>query len=550
MSQVSPPPALRRRSILKGALTGAAVLSVGALLEACGAQPSRGDRAADGGGQAAAGRDTGKEIPLLRVSLPGSLSNLYPGQESGILNYYAATVAMEGLVGVDGDGRLVPALASAVTKTDDRTHVYTLREGARFHDGSPVTVEDVLHSVTMAADSTVSPGTASYWADLESARQTGPNEVTLVSKSGSVAFEWLATAAQALWIAPKAYWESTGGKIGTAASLLTGTGPYQVTEFKPDSHLELTRNPHWWGTAPKVAKLRIDFIPDDNTRRLAWQSGETHASLNVPLTAARQWESIGGTRIVYTPDRSYAGLTFNTTVAPFDDPHVRKAVAHAVDRAAIVKEVLHGHGRVATALSTPEQFGGLWTPEQAAAKLATVPQYEYSLEKAKAELARSKVPGGFTADLSYPSSGPHLGTAALAFAAELKKIGVTLNVKELPLEQWIAEINSFPGLTFFWYFNTTGDPGEIVSWLLGPDNPAKYANPQVTDLVGRAATTGDPAARAELLLQAQQAQAADAAYAPLWWGQSALALRDTVGVTGYTSYTMVSQWPTRIHAAV
>ncbi len=550
MSQASPPAELRRRSILKGALTGAAVLSMGALLEACGAQPSGSTRAADAGGQATAGQDTHKEIPLLRVSLPGSLANLYPGQESGILNYYAAGIAMEGLVGVDGDGRLVPALASGVTKADDRTYVYTLREGALFHDGSPVTVDDVLYSITMAADSTVSPSTASYWADLESAEQTGANEITLVSKSGGVAFAWLPASADALWIAPKSFWQRADGKIGTSATLLTGSGPYQVTAFKPDSHIEFSRNPHWWGTAPKVAKLRIDFIPDDSTRRLAWQSGETDASVNVPLTAAKQWEAISGTRVVYTPDRSYAGLTFNTTVAPFDDPHVRKAVAHAIDRAAIVKNVLHGHGQVATALSTPEQFGGLWKPEQATAKLAAVPQYAYSLDRAKAELAQSKVPDGFTVSLSYPSTGPHLGTAALAFAADLQKIGITLNVKELAIEQWLAELGTFPGLTFLWYFNTTGDPGELASWLLGDGNPAKYADTRVRELIGQAATATDPATRAELLIQAQQAQAADAAYAPLWWGQSALALRDTVGISDFTSYTLVSQWPTQIYAAV
>jgi peptide/nickel transport system substrate-binding protein len=549
MSQASPPAELRRRSILKGALTGAAVLSVGALLDACGAQSSGSAGAVDTGGQASASQDTHKEIPLLRVSLPGSLSNLYPGQESGILNYYAANIAMEGLVGVDGAGQLVPALASGVTKADDKTYVYTLRAGALFHDGSPVTVEDVLYSITMAADSKVSPSTASYWADLASAKKTGANEITLVSKSGGVAFAWLPASADALWIAPQSFWKRTGGKIGTSSALLTGSGPYRVTAFKPDSYVEFSRNPHWWGTAPKVAKLRIDFIPDDNTRRLAWQSGKADVSVNVPLASAKQWEGISGTRVVYTPDRSYAGLTFNTAVAPFDDPHVRKAVAHAIDRAAIVKDVLHGHGQVATALSTPEQFGGLWKPDQATTQLAAVPQYAYSLDQARAELAKSKVPGGFTAGLSYPSTGPHLGTAALAFAADLKKIGITLKVKELAIEQWLAELNTFPALTFLWYFNTTGDPGELASWLLGASNPAKYSNARVTELIGQAATASDTATRAGLLIRAQQAQAADAAYAPLWWGQSALAMRDTVGVSDYTSYTLVSEWPTQIYAA-
>lgn len=558
MTQASDTTTPSRRRVLQGALTGAAVLSVSALLEACGAGPAHqgaaagsadpsanASAAASAAGSAA---DTGKEIPQLRVSLPGSLSNLYPGQEAGILNYIVAAVCMEGLVGVDADGKLTPTLASSVTQKG-KSLVYTLRQGAVFHDGTPVTAADVLYSIEMARNSKSSPSVASYWADLASAEQTGPDEITLTSKSGAQSFAWLASNADALWIAPKAAWQRAGGVIGTAKALLVGTGPYRVTAFEPDSYVEFERNAHWWGTAPKAARIRFDFITDDDTRRLAWQSGQGDLSVNVPTTAAPQWEKLAGTRVAYEPDRSWVGLTFDTAKAPFDDPHVRRAIGYAINRQAIVDDLLRGHGQVATAMSTPEQFGAVWTPAEATRQLAAVPQYGYDLAKAKAELAASKVPQGFTATLSYPSSGPQLGTAALAFAADLKKIGITLNVKELAVEQWLSDLDSAPPLSYMWYFNTTGDPGELPSWLLAAGNPAKWTSHQVQAVLDSAGTEADPARRAALLVQAQAQAAPDAPYLPLWWGQSALALRDTVGLHDYTSYTFVSAWPAQVYAA-
>ncbi|MGI8333849.1 ABC transporter substrate-binding protein [Actinomadura scrupuli] len=535
-----------RRSVLRAAFAGATVLSASAFLEACGARSSATHHSSASAG---AGTDTGKTIDLLRVALPGSLSTLYPGQESGILNYFVANICMEGLTGVDSAGRIVPGLASAVQRTSETTYVYTLRPDARFHDGSPVTAEDILYSIEMARDTKISPSTASYWANLAKAVKSGDHEITLTAKARNEAFPWVATNADALWVAPKAAWQKAKGHIGTASALLVGSGPYKVTGFAPDSHVEFERVETWWGTRPKVTKIRFDFIPDDNTRLLAWKAGKADLALNVPPAAAGQWESAPRTRVVSAPDRSYVGLTFNTTAKPFDDVHVRKAIAYAVNRDAIVKDILHGRGRVATALSTPEQFGGLWTAEQAASRLAAVPQYGYDLDKARQELAQSSAPKGFTAKISYPNTGPQLGTAALALAADLKKIGITLEVKELAIEQWLAELNTSPALSYMWYFNTTGDPGELANWFLSAGNPAKYANKQVADVIAKSGTESDPAKRAALLIQAQVAQAADVAYAPLWWGQAATAMTDAIGVKDYSSYTLLNAWPGHVYAA-
>lgn len=540
---------ISRRGLLKGAVAGVGLLSISALLEACGAGAPGPNRSTSPGASASVGVDTGKQVALLRVSLPGSLSCLYPGQESGILNYYVAAIATEGLVGVDSAGKLVPALASDFSRPDPKRYVYTLRQGAKFSDGSPVTVADVLHSIEMARDSKVSPSTASYWANLDKAAQTGANEVTLTTKSVDEAFGWLPSIADALWIMPKSYWQANSTRIGSAKAPLVGSGAYQVTSFAPDSHVELSRFDGWWGTAPKVAKIRFDFVSDDNTRLLAWQAHDADMSLNVPLAQANSWAGAANTRVVYEPDRSYVGLTFNLKAKPFDDVHVRKAIAHAIDRTSLVTDLLHGRAQVATALSTPEQFGGLWSPAEATQRLGAVPQYAFDIAQAKAELAKSSVPHGFSVDLSYPSTGSQLGTAALAFAATLKQIGITLNVKELAIEQWLADLGKSPALSYMWYFNTTGDPGELPKWFLQAGNPANYANASVAATMVKAVAEPDPATRASLLIDAQAAEAGDLAYLPLWWGQAATAFSDHIGVKDFSSYTLLTDWPTSLYAA-
>ena len=126
--------------------------------------------------------------------------------------------------------------------------------------------------------------------------------------------------------------------------------------------------------------------------------------------------------------------------------------------------------------------------EQAAADAqAGLPIDSFDLDAARAELAQSKVPGGFSAELTYPSSIPDLGSTALAIADNLKQIGVNLTVTSKPIEEWISEVGSGTyGLSFMSYTSTTGDPGEVVGWLLGPDNPARYENAQVQGLIALA----------------------------------------------------------------
>jgi ABC-type transport system substrate-binding protein len=230
---------------------------------------------------------------------------------------------------------------------------------------------------------------------------------------------------------------------------------------------------------------------------------------------------------------------------------VREAFAHSVDRDAVVDKLLRGHGEAATAIMTPESLGKAYSADEARTRLAEIPQWDFDLTAAKAALAASGYPDGFETELLTPATGPQLGTAAQALAENLATIGITLNVREVPIEEWLASLDpsSDNGVNLMWYFSTLGDPAEIPSYLLGAGNPAAYENVAIQDLLAQAAAESDPAARIDLLVQAETLQAKDAVNVPLWWGQSATAFAKDLGIRDYSSFAFISSWPTQLYRA-
>ena len=524
---------ISRRTALQGA--GASALLM--LLAACG-EDGEATVSTSGGTDSAEGNASSEEIELLTIGFAASLSNLYPGKEAGILNYYVAALVGEGLVAPDSAGVLVPALAEKWEQTSPTTYVYTLRANAKFSDGTAVTADDVVYSIGLAKDETVSPNIAYYWANMDTAEKTADNEVTITLLSPDVAFEWGPT---------QKFVEANNGELGTPTALLFGTGPYKVTKFVPDSSVELERVDSWWGGPVPVKTVRIDFIPEENTRVLARESGDIDIAINISLDQAPQWEDTTDTSVLYTPDRSYAGIDFNTAVEPFDDIHVRKAIALACDRAAYVKSLLNGHGEVATALTTPQQIEGVLGAEGARTALGAAFELTYDIDAAKAELAQSKAPDGFTTKVGISSSAPQISAAFQALKAAVEPLGIIIEIEEMPVEQWFGTIGSPDwGLAYMWYFSTTGDPGELATWFLGEGNPASFVNADVVDLMTQAREETDPAQRIELLIEAQKLALAEVPYVPLWWGEGATAVSDDYTIEDYSSYTLLSPWTPRI----
>ena len=286
---------VNRRRLLQGSGLTALAALVAACAPSSGSSSSSSSTGAASGSAAATAGASLQEIDVLSVGLPSSMSTLYPGKEAGIVNFYVASLVAEGLVAPDGVGVLQPALAQTAKQTSPTTYVYTLREGATFQDGTPMTIDDVLFSIDLARDQEKSPGSSWAWSNLKSVKKSADGEVVLTLTDPNVAFEWTPCAANALWITSEAYVKAHNGEIGTPSALLMGTGPYKVTKFEPDSVVELERVDTWWGGSVPAKTVRISFIPEEATRLLARQSGDIDLAINISLDQAQAWEDTDST---------------------------------------------------------------------------------------------------------------------------------------------------------------------------------------------------------------------------------------------------------------
>jgi peptide/nickel transport system substrate-binding protein len=394
---------------------------------------------------------------------------------------------------------------------------------------------------------------ASYWpTDVKSVRKVGADSIRFAFDTPHPGFGWVVSNAGNLFVTSKAFYQKAK-TYGSPDDLIDGTGPYRPVEFQPDSHVTLEPNPHYSGPdKATLKKLRLDFVEDENTRLLAFRNGDDAVALSVPADQQSDWKSVPGASVRFQSDRSYYGLTFNPNNAPFDDVHVRRALSHLVDKRAIVTGILKGKATAATGLTSPDQLGSEVGVTKAAKLSAALPQYAYSVDQAKDELAKSRHKGGFTATLTYPDSYSNVGKASLAIAQEAKKIGITIDVKQVPLSKWLQGVSDgSQGIAWMIYGPTTGSPTEIADWLLATDpasakqgsNPAYYASTQVAAKLAAADTTEDPDEQVRSVLAANAIAQRDAIYTPVFWGQSGTAFGRGFSAKGFDSaYFFSTVW--------
>ncbi len=533
------------RVLTRGRAVGGVARRIGAAVAV------RATLALAGCGSASSSQSTSSgPISELTVASASAVSTLSVNQEAGSANYQLAALYQEGLTGVNDKGKVIPALATSwTTKDKNKVWVFTIRKNVRFHDGTTMTVDDIVDSINVARDSKQSPGLSVYWPDyVKSVEKTGDDQLTITLTSSQPDFAMQVSNTAGLFVTSESFRKKEGSDYGSSKGLIVGTGPYKVTEFDPSSHVTLTKFSDYWGKNTGPKKIRIDFITEDSTRQLAFRNGKTDVAFNVPVTQISQWES-GGAKVTTYPDRSYYGLTFDSSVKPFNDIHVRKAVSYAVDKKGIVSGILKGNGEVATGIDSPDQLAG-WTDNnrsKAAKKVADLPALSYSLAKAKKELAESSSPDGFTATLTYPTGYSAVGQASLALAQSLKKIGVTLNVKEIPLEQWLNEIgNGKQGVGWMIYNPTTPQPNEISSWLLAAggkgSNPANWEDSAVAAKTDSIGSLTDESAKLDAVLDTTKTALEQDVYSPVYWGRSAVATRSGIRLTGIGTYWLGTNW--------
>ncbi len=459
----------------------------------------------------------------------------------------------EGMLAFGDDLQLIPGTAESWEQVDPTTYRFTLRDGVTFHDGTPLTPEDVVYSLTWHLDPDNASQLAAFFASVDSVEATGEREVTVHLKHPDAQFLY-SLAHMSGFIMQKAQLQANPETFGTPDVLPVGTGPYRLVEFVPDERIVLERYDGYWGDGGPARRIVIRPIPDHQTRLLAMQNGDIDGTFDVPISEVDQWERLENARVVTAPSLGVYLFTLDRETPPFDDLHVRRAIAYSIDREGLVQAVLKGKGEAAVAINPPGMWAGVMSEEEVRAFYDTLEPYAFDLEKARQELAQSSVPGGFEATVNVPNTDPLMVNAALNLSENLKQIGVTLEVRQVDPGEWLDVYFAHEdlGIQMMAYFPDFADPVNYPYLFLYSGNAVRdglngsnYRDPRVDRAIETALRSSDPAERAAALQEAIGISQEDVAVVPVFWPDSAMAIRSDLRLDGYNAFWYNIPWAIR-----
>jgi peptide/nickel transport system substrate-binding protein len=398
------------------------------------------------------------------------------------------------LVNLAPDGKgVVPELATEWKIAEDGlSATFTLRDGVKFSDGSALTADDVVYSLTRAIDQQGS------WGFLFSPVKavTKVDEKTIkfeMSEPFAPLLPALATFAASI------YSKSNFGKYGDqAGEHPLGTGAFMLEKWDKGSQLVLAKNPNYWQAGkPYLDKVVFSVVGDDNARVLQLQSGTSDIIDFVPPNQVDPLKS-SGSKIVRVDGTSVGWMTLNEAKKPLDDPKVRCAISYAVDRQAIANNVYFGQAVPAKSVIPSATL--FYDPN-------TNP-ITYDLAKAKELLSQSSAPNGFTLDVTVPSGDSTKLTTVQIWANSLKQIGVNTNISQVEATTSQDEYNTekYTVRVSAWT-NDTPDPDEMMGAGLDYHNQnalhTGFHNDEVVNLVNEGRRSLDTAKRQQIYSQVQ-----------------------------------------------
>jgi peptide/nickel transport system substrate-binding protein len=312
----------------------------------------------------------------ITIAPPADAVTMDPGRSTQVLTVNYFHNLYDTLTRWDTSLKLQPGLATAWKNVNETTWDFTLRPGVKWHDGAPLTAEDIKATLerNMIPGKTV---VQSGFATFEAVQIPNPSTIRIVTKKPDPLVP-VRLAQMGAYIVPAKLTTDEGVK--ELARKPVGSGAYKFVEWIRDDRLVMDANREWWGwdrKPPTVDRIIWKPIPDDFARLSALQRGEVDVITNVPPDQMKivKTLTVSSTR--------YAALTMNTTQAPLSDKRVRQALHYALDMPSIVKNLYAGQGKPFTGGVADTDFG--FNPALKA--------YPYDPVKAKALLAEAGYAG-------------------------------------------------------------------------------------------------------------------------------------------------------------
>jgi peptide/nickel transport system substrate-binding protein len=389
---------------------------------------------------------------------------------------------------------LVPDLATSWDVSDGGLRYTFHLRAAKFSDGSPVTASDVVYSINRSRQF------KGGWGFLLTAVKdiTAPDPQTVVVTLSEKHAPLLADLAMyAYSIVPEKLVKAQGKAFFQHP---VSSGPFYVTAYNADSEVDLTANPYYYGTKPKISKVKVLIVPNDNTRVLMLQSKKADVIENPPGNLTSQIDKTPGQHVDLFPSTRVDFIQLDEHYPPFKKQLVREALNYAINRQAIVKLAYQGN-------ATP---GASFMPYKMQYFDSGITPYPYDPAKAKQLLAQAGYPNGFSTFL-ITVSGDVAGQAeAVVVKSELAAVGIKVDIQSYELlTAYDKEDNGHSQMGERYWTNDIIDPDEVATFGADCKGGANafnsyWCSSEATKLVNDARAELDPAKRQQMYSQVQQ----------------------------------------------
>ena len=389
----------------------------------------------------------------------------------------------EGLTRFMADGSVVPGLAESWDISEDGlTYTSTLHDGVTFHDGTTMDAEDVKFSLDRARAEDSTNAQKGLFAGIADVTVVDPLtvQVTLAQPNGSFLFNmaW----GDAVIVAPES--------IENIATNPIGTGPFKFDEWVQGDRIEMSAYEGYWGESPALNSATFRFISDPTAAFAAVMAEDVDAFVGFPAPEnLPQFEADPRFQVLTGNTEGETILSTNNAAEALSDVRVRKAIAHAIDRQAIIDGAMFGYG-------TP--IGTHFAPHN--------PDYvdltgnsQYDPDMSRALLAEAGYGDGLTLSLKLPPPS-YARRGGEIIASQLREVGIDTEISNLEWAQWIEEVFSNKDYDLSIVSHT--EPMDIGIYA-NPDYYFQYDNPEFQVLMEELTNTTDPAGRSDILAKAQ-----------------------------------------------
>lgn len=472
-------------------------------------------------------RTTFAQGSTLRIALSGPPTSLDPHLYNAIPNNALARHLFDPLVLTDEMVRSIAGLASSWREVDATHWEFDLRQDAKFSDGSSLTGEDIVASIERVSSISTPGNFQIYTRSIKSITPNG-NKLLIETKHRD---PLLPNSLSRIGIIKAKFRNATTAEFNNGSAAI-GTGPFTIADYVPGDHINLVRNDSYWGSKPDFERVEMKIVSDDAARVAALLSGDYDLVEDLPQTGTKRVEASPNLQVIrgmsgrliylamdqhseispFVKDKAGKPLASN----PFKDQRVRKALSLAINREAIVKQVMAGEAEVAS------QFLPVGQP-------GTSPDIEsdrYDTEAARALLAEAGYPDGFQLTLHGPNDR-YINDAKIvqAVAQMFSRIGIASTVEVMPWSVYSGRNNSaeFSVSLSSWGTNTGETSNPLSATIatknaekgVGGSNPGRYSNPVVDENLERAAAAKDNTERYAILAETCKIAFEDKAILPL-----------------------------------